>query len=201
MMQAGNAVIVAMALVACAGCAAGEAQNAPQPYKLGMFQEGARTFVGMVVGDSLVVDLSRASVNAPATLHELIARWDQPTADRLGRLAGEAQRQAPSFAFQLSAVKVLPPISDPDAILMAARNYAEHANEMAQAGRTAGTTTVIDEKVRSGIPGLWSSSAERSAAEPVSVSEAEVVARCRRRHRSCCRPAARASTTSASSWP
>ena len=81
----------------------------------------------------------------------------------------------------LSAVKVLPPISDPDAILMAARNYAEHANEMAQAGRTAGTTTVIDEKVRSGIPGLWSSSGERSAAEPVPVSEAEVVARGRRR--------------------
>ena len=134
---------------------AGEAQNAPQPYKLGMFQEGARTFVGMVVGDSLVVDLTRANVNAPATLHELIARWDQPTADRLGRLAGEAQRERPSFAFQLSAVKVLVPISDPDAILMAARNYAEHANEMAQAGRTAGTTSVIDEKVRSGIPGLW----------------------------------------------
>ena len=107
MKQAGRAAIVAMALVACAGCAAGEAQIAPQPYKLGMFQEGARTFVGMVVGDSLVVDLTRANINAPATLHELIARWDQPTADRLGRLAGEAQRERPSFAFQLSAVRVL----------------------------------------------------------------------------------------------
>jgi len=154
-MQAGRALIVAMALVAGAGCAAGEAQIAPQPYKLGMFQDGARAFVGLVVGDSLVVDLTRANINAPATLQDLIARWDQPTADRLGRLAGEAQRERPSFAFQLSAVRVLPPISDPDAILMAARNYAEHANEMAQAGRTAGTTTVIDEKVRSGIPGLW----------------------------------------------
>jgi len=155
MKQAGRAAMVALALVACARCTAGEAQNAPQPYKLGMFQEGARTFVGMVVGDSLVVDLTRANINAPATLQGLIARWDQPTADRLGRLAGEAQRERPSFAFQLSAVKVLVPIGDPDAILMAARNYAEHANEMAQAGRTAGTTTVIDEKVRSGIPGLW----------------------------------------------
>jgi 2-keto-4-pentenoate hydratase/2-oxohepta-3-ene-1,7-dioic acid hydratase in catechol pathway len=76
-------------------------------------------------------------------------------ADRLGRLAGDAQRQAPAFAFQLSQVKTLVPLPDPDAILMAARNYAEHANEMAQAGRTLGTTTVIDEKVRVGIPGLW----------------------------------------------
>ena len=155
MKQASRAVVVAMALAACAGCSAGEAQNAPQPYKLGMFQEGARTFAGLVVGDSLVVDLSRANVNAPATLHELIARWDPPMAERLGQLAGQAQRERPSFAFQLSAVKVLVPIGDPDAILMAARNYAEHANEMAQTGRTAGTTSVIDEKVRSGIPGLW----------------------------------------------
>jgi hypothetical protein len=62
MKQAGKAAIVAMALVACAGCAAGEAQIAPQPYKLGMFQEGARTFAGLVVDDSLVVDLSRTNV-------------------------------------------------------------------------------------------------------------------------------------------
>jgi 2-keto-4-pentenoate hydratase/2-oxohepta-3-ene-1,7-dioic acid hydratase in catechol pathway len=166
MMQAGKAAIVAVALAICAGCAAGEAQNAPAPYKLGMFQEGSRTFSGLVVGDTLVVDLSRANVNAPATLQELIARWDQPMADRLGGLAGEAQRQAPSFSFQLSVVKVLPPISDPDSILMAARNYAEHANEMAQVGRTAGTTTVIDEKVRSGIPGLWARQANDQRPNP-----------------------------------
>ena len=96
---------------------------------------------------------------------------------------------------------MLPPITDPDAILMAARNYAEHANEMAQAGRTAGTTTVIDEKVRGGIPGLWSRAGERSAAEPVSLSEAEVVARRPTAIRSSCRPVARASTTNVSSWP
>lgn len=154
MKQASKAAIVILAL-GCAGCSAGEAQVTPQPYKLGMFQEGTRTFVGEVVGDSLVLDLSRANVNAPATLQELIARWDAPTAERLGLLAGEALQKQPSFAFQLSAVKTLVPISDPDAILMAARNYAEHANEMAQVGRTAGTTSVIDDKVKSGIPGLW----------------------------------------------
>jgi 2-keto-4-pentenoate hydratase/2-oxohepta-3-ene-1,7-dioic acid hydratase in catechol pathway len=150
-----SAALLAAVSVAAAGCSTGEAQNAPGPYKLGMFQENARTFPGMVVGDTLVVDLSRASVNAPATLHELIARWDQPMADRLGQLAGDARRQAPAFAVQLSQLRVLPPIPDPDAILMAARNYAEHAEEMAQVGRTAGTTSVIDEKVLAGIPGLW----------------------------------------------
>jgi 2-keto-4-pentenoate hydratase/2-oxohepta-3-ene-1,7-dioic acid hydratase in catechol pathway len=162
-----HAALAAAAVVMfSASCSTGEAQNTPAPYKLGMFQDNGRTFAGMVVDDALVVDLSRANVNAPATLHELIARWDQPMADRLGRLAGDARRQAPSFSFQLSQVRTLVPIPDPDAILMAARNYAEHANEMAQAGRTAGTTTVIDEKVRVGIPGLWKREASDSRPNP-----------------------------------
>ena len=148
-----TAAIAALALTGV-GCAT-EAQRGPAPYKLGMFQSDGRTFTGMVVGDTLVVDLSRAGVNAPPTLQELIAGWDQAMADRLGLLAGDAQRQAPAFAFQLSQVRTLPPIPDPDAILMAARNYAAHASEMAEAGRTAGTTSVIDEKVLAGIPGLW----------------------------------------------
>ena len=155
-------VTTVVALTVSAGCSNGGGQDAPArpsgataPYKLGTFQEGERTFVGMVVGDTVVVDLSRAGVNAPSTLRELIAQWDQATADRLDRLAGDAQQAPPSFAFQRSQVKVLPPISDPNSILMAARNYADHANEMARAGRTLGTTTTIDEKVRVGIPGLW----------------------------------------------
>ncbi|OFW14790.1 MAG: hypothetical protein A3H29_08210 [Acidobacteria bacterium RIFCSPLOWO2_02_FULL_67_21] len=150
-----NGLMAAIAAATCAGCAAGEAQNAPVPYKLGMFQEQTCSFPGLVVDDALVVDLSRAGVNAPATLQELIGGWDAAMADRLGRLAGEARRRAPEFAYQRSQVRILPPLPDPDAILMAARNYEEHANEMAQAGRTSGTTSVIDEKVLAGIPGLW----------------------------------------------
>jgi 2-keto-4-pentenoate hydratase/2-oxohepta-3-ene-1,7-dioic acid hydratase in catechol pathway len=120
-----------------------------------MFQNAERTFPGMVVDDRLVVDLSADGLNLPATLHQLIARWDEATAARLGALAGAAQRQAPASSFQLSQLEILPPIGDPDAILMAARNYADHANEMAQVGRALGTTTVVDEKVKAGIPGLW----------------------------------------------
>jgi 2,4-diketo-3-deoxy-L-fuconate hydrolase len=154
--------IAISALMAIAGCSADRAQspaggtpNVSAPYKLGMFQENGRTFVGMVVEDALVVDLSQAGVDAPPNLQELIARWDQSIADRLGRLAGDARRQASSFVFQLSQVRTLPPITDPDAILMAARNYADHANEMANVGRTSGTTSVIDKNVLAGVPGLW----------------------------------------------
>ena len=165
-------VVAVLCLGTFAGCGGTEAQNAagtenpPAPYKLGMFSGDGRTFVGMIVGDTLVVDLSRADVNAPSTLKELIARWDQALAERLGALAGAAGRQTPAFAFRLSDVRTLPPLSDPDAILMAARNYDEHAAEMAQAGRALGTTTVVDEKVRIGIPGLWSRKSEDNRGNP-----------------------------------
>lgn len=132
------------------------AQETLEPYKLGMFRQGTRTFAGIVVRDTLVLDLSRAGVKAPATVHELIASWDQPTADRFAKLAAEARQKTPPYALQLSQVRVLPPITEPRSMLMAARNYDEHAQEMAQVGRTAGTTSVIDAKVLAGIPGLWS---------------------------------------------
>lgn len=141
-------------------------QGLPGPYKLGMFRHDAREFVGLVAGDDLVVDLSRAGVGAPATLHELIASWSQSMADRLGHLADAALREAPEFSYQLSNVKTLPPITDPDAMVNAARNYEDHATEMAATGRTAGTTAVVDEKVRAGIPGIWSRSADDVRANP-----------------------------------
>ena len=135
--------------------AAHGAQQTVEPYKLGMFRQDTRTFPGLIVGDDTVVDLSRAGINVPATIHELIANWDATRSGQLARLAADARRQPPAFALKLSQVKTLQPISDPNAILMAARNYVEHANEMAQAGSALGTTTVIDDKVRAGIPGLW----------------------------------------------
>jgi 2-keto-4-pentenoate hydratase/2-oxohepta-3-ene-1,7-dioic acid hydratase in catechol pathway len=148
-------LIAALALAGLAGCAPPAAPGPPEPYKLGMFRQGARTFLGLVVGDDRVVDLSRANVSAPVTLKELVVAWDQAMADRLGRLAAGARRQPPSYSYPLSQLATLPPIADPGAMVMAARNYEEHAAEMAATGRTSGTTAVVDENVRAGIPGIW----------------------------------------------
>ena len=150
-----NGLIAALTLAGIAGCTPPSVPGPSEPYKLGMFRQDTRTFVGLVVGEDRVVDLSRANVSAPATLKEVVVGWDQAMADRLGRLAGDARRQAPSFSYQLSQVSTLPPITDPGAMVMAARNYEEHAAEMAASGRTAGTTAVVNEKVRTGIPGIW----------------------------------------------
>lgn len=124
-------------------------------YKLGMFLDGARVFVGVVLDDAVVVDLSRAAPDAPPTLKELIGRWDPAWAERMAGVVSSARRTPPTYAFPLASVTTLPPLDDPDVILMAARNYVEHAQEMAAVGRTAGTTTVIDESVRVGLPGVW----------------------------------------------
>lgn len=129
--------------------------NRTNSYKLGMFEEDSRTFVGIVLDDAVVVDLSRAEPNAPATLRGLIERWDQATAERIAGIAAAARRNPPAYAFPLADVRTLPPLEDPDVILMAARNYVEHAEEMAAVGRTSGTTSVIDESVRAGLPGVW----------------------------------------------
>ncbi len=131
------------------------AQGRSGPYKLGMFQEGGRTFVGIVVDDAVVVDLSRADSDAPGTLRGLIERWDEAMAARIAALAAAARRSPAAYVIPLAQLTTLPPLSDPDVILMAARNYVEHAEEMANVGRTSGTTSVIDENVRVGLPGVW----------------------------------------------
>src|SRR5687768_11974682 len=84
-----TATIAAFTLASAAGFVTLAAQDPSEPYKLGMFRLDTRTFPGLVVGDDLVVDLTRAGVNAPETVHELVARWDPAMAGRLARLAAE----------------------------------------------------------------------------------------------------------------
>jgi 2-keto-4-pentenoate hydratase/2-oxohepta-3-ene-1,7-dioic acid hydratase in catechol pathway len=138
------------------------AQTGPEPYKLGMFRQNDRTFVGLVVRDAVVVDLSRAPINAPATLKELIARWDGGIAGRVAALAAEAAKQRPSGAFDVKQLKTLPPIADPLTVLNAAVNYQEHAVEMRTESTRAEAASSVDPKVAQGIPGLWN----RKAGDP-----------------------------------
>jgi 2,4-diketo-3-deoxy-L-fuconate hydrolase len=142
------------------------AQPAVEPYKLGMFRQSNRDFVGLVVNDELVIDLARAGTGVPATLKELIARWDAITAARLAALAADARRTPPGDALRIAQLETLPPIAEPDAILMAARNYVDHANEMANVGRTLGTTSTIDAGVLAGLPGLWTRSPDDQRPNP-----------------------------------
>jgi hypothetical protein len=129
------------------------AQARTEPYNLGMFRESGRAFVGVVIDDAVAVDLSRADPSAPPTLKTLIERWDESWSKRIAGLAAAARQNPPAYVFPIGQVTTSPPLSDPDVILMAARNYVEHAEEMANIGRRLGTTSVIDESVRIGTAG------------------------------------------------
>lgn len=152
-LHGGLAAAIAMALVA--GMAGTNAQTAT-PYKLGMFEQNGRQFVGMVIqNDSTVIDLSRANVNAPATLKQLIAGWDAGMGTRLAALAASATAKPVAFAMPVKQVRTLPPIPDPSALLNAAVNYSEHGMEMTGQATSAASADKVDPKVAAGIPGYW----------------------------------------------
>src|SRR5512134_1352947 len=100
-----GALMVAITLAMTLALATPGAQTAT-PYKLGMFQQGTRQFVGMVINnDTLVIDLSRANVGAPATLKQLIAGGDTKLGAQLAQLAAQSAARAPAFSMKVSEVK------------------------------------------------------------------------------------------------
>jgi 2-keto-4-pentenoate hydratase/2-oxohepta-3-ene-1,7-dioic acid hydratase in catechol pathway len=143
-------LIVAAGLALAIGVATPTAQTAT-PYKLGMFDQNGRSFVGLVINnDTQVVDLSRANVNAPATLKQLIAAWDSKMASALGALAAK-----PGTTIGVRQLKTLPPIPDPSVLLNAAVNYSEHGIEMTGQATVAASADKVDPKVALGIPSYW----------------------------------------------
>jgi 2,4-diketo-3-deoxy-L-fuconate hydrolase len=148
-------LLAAVAMAVIGAIAAPNAQPAAR-YKLGMFEQNGRQFVGMVIqDDSVVIDLSRANVNAPPTLKQLIAGWDPGMGTRLATLAASATAKPPAFAMPMKQVKTLPPIPDPSALLNAAVNYSEHGMEMTGQATAAANAESVDPKVAMGIPGYW----------------------------------------------
>ena len=136
--------------------------QAPTPYKLGMFQQGTRTFLGMVLNDEMVIDLNRTIGGTPATLEGLIAQWSEPTAARFASVAADTVANPPASAMKVSALTVLPPITQPRVLLSTAVNYQEHAMEMRSERTTAESAAAVDPKVAQGIPGYW----ERRPGDP-----------------------------------
>src|SRR6201997_2829013 len=88
--------------------------------KLVSFAAAGRNSYGAVIGDG-IVDLGRRLGDSYLTLRSAIA------GEALWRWAGEVRDAAPDAA--LSQVTLLPPITDPEKIICAGRNYRAHAAE------------------------------------------------------------------------
>jgi 2-keto-4-pentenoate hydratase/2-oxohepta-3-ene-1,7-dioic acid hydratase in catechol pathway len=154
-----NGLALAIGLAAI-GLAQTGAQTAT-PYKLGMFEQNGRQFVGLVLNDAQIVDLSRATpgeasapyiaaISSGGTLKQLIGRWDSKIAGAMAALAANPGRTIP-----VAQLKILPPIPDPGVLLNAAVNYSEHGIEMTGQPTTAGSADKVDPKVARGIPSYW----------------------------------------------
>ena len=141
---------VAVAVIASAGLRA-QAGAAAVPFKLGTFEQGGRTFIGLVLRDTQIVDIARANtayeaanasapkLTAPADMKQLIARYDSEWRARLGAIARAipATGTAPAYVYAVSAVKILPPVR-PSVQLNAGGNYVEHEQGIATNQARAG---------------------------------------------------------------
>jgi 2,4-diketo-3-deoxy-L-fuconate hydrolase len=146
--------------VSC-GCLVGQTQ---EPFKLGRFKESNEVFLGLVLHDSLVVDIGRANAVLagqkpviPAEMKELIARYEQlrPRLQAIANAAASAAGARPEYVRELESLRILPPVV-PGTILNAAVNYTEHASEMQPGGGTAPRPTPEQQlKISKGIPGIW----------------------------------------------
>jgi len=131
-----------VAVIASAGLRA-QAGAAAVTFKLGTFDQGGRTFVGLVLRDAQIVDIGRANaayetanasapkLTAPADMKQLITRYDSDWRARLMAIARTVPATgAPAYVYAVNAVKILPPVR-PAVQLNAGGNYVEHEQGIA----------------------------------------------------------------------
>ena len=147
--------LAATCLAVAAAVVSAQTVLKPAPYKLGTFTQGDRRFLGLVLNDTTVVDLSKADPLLPADMKGLIERYEN-VAPFLALVAasastGEGSKRYSSYG--VTALKTLPPVM-PQSMLNAAVNYTEHAQEMA--GRsTSSAAPPAAAPPAQGIPGIW----------------------------------------------
>jgi 2-keto-4-pentenoate hydratase/2-oxohepta-3-ene-1,7-dioic acid hydratase in catechol pathway len=174
-----------LAIVAAAGCTAGgpPPTESDQPFKLGTFELAGAPFVGVVLLDSVVIDLaagheevgtSAVAVDAPSDMKDLIARYDEGLRTRIREVVGfvESAPTRPEWVHSRSAVRTLPPIMYPANMVNTALNYREHALEMA--GLESGPPALVAGAPPPGTatpgtvsaPGIWERAADDSRWNP-----------------------------------
>ena len=140
------------------------------PFKLGTFEDGGENYLGLVLDDSLVVNIAQANQTLdgakptiPATMTELIVAYDG-LRDRLHTIAREAA-STPEAAYvkNVSEVDIRPPMR-PHVIYNAASNYSLHAREMAR--RSNPQAEPDQEPAPDPIPGIWERQADDRRQNP-----------------------------------
>ncbi len=143
-----------------------------EPFKLGTFEHEGRVIVGLVLGDSLVIDLETANgalerrnplwvrLPMPSDMKDLIARYEYGLRERVHDIA-DAIRAALAdnvqlpYVHDLKSVIILPPVR-PTIILATALNYPPHATEMSTGrGAQMSTASAVDTTPAQPMPHFW----------------------------------------------
>lgn len=134
------ALIVAASLLAATSFA--QSPKAAEPFKVGTFEIRKTPTVGLVLRDSLVVDIAAANtavpgskVAAPRDMIDLIERYDSGVRSRLVEIVNylaannRLVTSRPDYVHDVKAVRTMAPIMYPSKILNAAVNFYSHVNE------------------------------------------------------------------------
>lgn len=145
-------------------------QSIAEPFKVGTFEIAGAPTVGIVLRDSVIIELNAANADLeknasypqipmPADMLELISRYDYGLKRRLYEIVNHlsARRargdERPSFVHDVDNVRTLPPIMYPGIILNAAVNFYSHVSEAGtEAERIEGRRLRREER---GVPYLF----------------------------------------------
>ena len=124
-----------------------QAPTSAEPFKVGTFEIDGVPTVGIVLRDSLVVELNAANavlemdssypaIPMPADMLELIGRYEYGLKLRMYEIVNDLVAGGaldadgrPDFVHEVADVRTLPPIMYPGKILNAAVNFYTHVNE------------------------------------------------------------------------
>lgn len=137
-----------------------------EPFKVGTFEIRKTPMVGLVLRDSLVVDIAAANTAVPGTkltaprdMIDLIERYDSGLRSRLVEIVNylaannRLTSAKPEYVHDVKAVRTLPPIIYPSKILNAAVNFYSHVNEAGTPEQQA--TARRQRREQRGVPYLF----------------------------------------------
>lgn len=145
-------------------------QSVAEPFKVGTFEIDSAPTVGIVLRDSLIIELNAANsdlekdgaypqIPMPADMLELISRYDYGLKKRLYEIVNHLSARSasgderPAFVHDVDNVRTLPPIMYPGKILNAAVNFYSHVSEAGtEAERTEARRLRREER---GVPYLF----------------------------------------------
>ena len=137
-----------------------------EPFKVGTFEIRKTPTVGLVLRDSMIVDIAAANsavpgtkLTAPRDMIDLIERYDSGLRSRLVEIVNYLSANnrlvtsRPDYVHDVKSVRTMAPIIYPSKILNAAVNFYSHVNEAGTAEEQA--TARRQRREQRGVPYLF----------------------------------------------